>query len=87
MKQLSQKAAIVDEVSEKFTAAASVVVVDYRGLTVDEVTRLRKQLRDANVEMKVIKNSILSRAAKKLALKAWTKYSLDLQPLHSVTKM
>lgn len=52
--------------SEKFTAAASVVVVDYRGLTVDEVTRLRKQLRDANVEMKVIKNSILSRAAKKL---------------------
>ena len=55
MKQLSQKAAIVDEVSEKFTAAASVVVVDYRGLTVDEVTRLRKQLRDANVEMKVIK--------------------------------
>lgn len=55
MKQLSQKAAIVDEVSEKFTAVASVVVVDYRGLTVDEVTRLRKQLRDANVEMKVIK--------------------------------
>ena len=41
--------------SEKFKAAASVVVVDYRGLTVDEVTRLRKQLRDANVEMKVIK--------------------------------
>ncbi|EQC78551.1 LSU ribosomal protein L10p (P0) [Enterococcus sp. HSIEG1] len=45
----------MDEVSEKFKAAASVVVVDYRGLTVDEVTRLRKQLRDANVEMKVIK--------------------------------
>lgn len=63
---IAKKAAIVDEVSEKFTAAASVVVVDYRGLTVDEVTRLRKQLRDANVEMKVIKNSILSRAAKKL---------------------
>ena len=49
---IAKKAAIVDEVSEKFTAAASVVVVDYRGLTVDEVTRLRKQLRDANVEMK-----------------------------------
>ena len=65
---IAKKAAIVDEVSEKFTAAASVVVVDYRGLTVDEVTRLRKQLRDANVEMKVIKNSILSRAAKKAGL-------------------
>ena len=54
--------------SEKFKAAASVVVVDYRGLTVDEVTRLRKQLRDANVEMKVIKNSILSRAAEQAGL-------------------
>ena len=65
---IAKKSAIVDEVSAKFSAAASVVVVDYRGLTVDEVTRLRKQLRDANVEMKVIKNSILSRAAEKAGL-------------------
>ena len=65
---IAKKAAIVDEVSEKFSAAASAVIVDYRGLTVDQVTRLRKQLRDANVEMKVIKNSILSRAAEKSGL-------------------
>ena len=65
---IAKKAAIVEEVSEKFKAAASVVVVDYRGLTVDEVTRLRKQLREANVEMKVIKNSILSRAAEAAGL-------------------
>ena len=65
---IAKKSAIVDEVSAKFSAAASVVVVDYRGLTVDEVTRLRKQLRDANVEMKVIKNSLLSRAAEKAGL-------------------
>jgi len=65
---IAKKSAIVDEVSAKFSAAASVVVVDYRGLTVDEVTRLRKQLRDANVEMKVIKNSILSRTAEKAGL-------------------
>ena len=65
---IAKKSAIVDEVSAKFSAVASVVVVDYRGLTVDEVTRLRKQLRDANVEMKVIKNSILSRAAEKAGL-------------------
>ena len=65
---IAKKSAIVDEVSAKLSAAASVVVVDYRGLTVDEVTRLRKQLRDANVEMKVIKNSILSRAAEKAGL-------------------
>lgn len=65
---IAKKSALVDEVTEKFKAAASVVVVDYRGLTVEEVTNLRKQLRDANVEMKVIKNSILSRAAKQAGL-------------------
>ena len=65
---IAKKAAIVEEVTEKFKAAASVVVVDYRGLTVDEVTRLRKQLREANVEMKVIKNSILTRAAQAAGL-------------------
>ncbi|BBM18954.1 MULTISPECIES: 50S ribosomal protein L10 [Enterococcus] len=65
---IAKKAAIVDEVTEKFNAATSAVIVDYRGLTVDQVTELRKQLRDANVEMKVIKNSILTRAAEKAGL-------------------
>ena len=65
---IAKKAALVEEVTEKFKAAASVVIVDYRGLTVDEVTRLRKQLRDANVEMKVFKNSTLSRAAQAAGL-------------------
>ena len=65
---IAKKAAIVDEVTEKFSAAASAVIVEYRGLTVEQVTELRKQLRDANVEMKVIKNSILVRAAEKAGL-------------------
>lgn len=65
---IAKKSAQVEEVVEKFQQAASVVIVDYRGLTVDEVTTLRKQLREANVEMKVIKNSILSRAAEKAGL-------------------
>lgn len=65
---IAKKAAIVDEVTEKFSAAASAIIVDYRGLTVEQVTELRKQLRDANVEMKVIKNSILVRAAEKAGL-------------------
>lgn len=65
---IAKKAQEVEEVAAKLSASASVVVVDYRGLTVEEVTNLRKQLRDANVEMKVIKNSILSRAAVKAGL-------------------
>ncbi|WEG73238.1 50S ribosomal protein L10 [Vagococcus intermedius] len=65
---IAKKAQLVEEVTTKFKEAASVVVVDYRGLTVEEVTNLRKQLRDANVEMKVIKNSILSRAAEAAGL-------------------
>ena len=65
---IAKKAAIVDEVTEKFNAASSIVVVDYRGLTVEQDTSLRKQLREAGVEMHVIKNSILSRAAKAAGL-------------------
>ena len=60
---IAKKAQEVEVVTAKLKESASVVVVDYRGLTVDEVTSLRKQLRDANVEMKVIKNGILRRAA------------------------
>ncbi|KRO18023.1 ribosomal protein L10 [Lacticaseibacillus saniviri JCM 17471 = DSM 24301] len=68
MKQMSekiiaQKAEIVKGVSEQFKNAASVVVVDYRGLTVAEVTDLRKELRDNGVKMEVIKNTYLRRAA------------------------
>ncbi|MBS7575967.1 MULTISPECIES: 50S ribosomal protein L10 [unclassified Enterococcus] len=65
---IAKKAAIVDQVAEKFQAAASAVIVDSRGLTVEEVTNLRKQLRDNGVEFKVIKNSILRRAAEKQGL-------------------
>ncbi|AYW48143.1 50S ribosomal protein L10 [Tetragenococcus osmophilus] len=65
---IAKKAQIVTEVAQQFNAAESVVFVDYRGLTVDEDTRLRKQLRDENVEMHVIKNSILVRAAQEAGL-------------------
>jgi len=81
---IAKKAAIVEEVFEKFSNASSVVVVDYRGLTVDEVTELRKELREAGVEMRVIKNTFLQT---RLVTKAWMKHSQVLRPLHSVLKM
>ncbi|WP_261810776.1 50S ribosomal protein L10 [Levilactobacillus humaensis] len=62
---IAVKAKIVDEVVEKFNNATSAVVVDYRGLTVEQATELRKELREAGVQMNVIKNKILVRAAEK----------------------
>ncbi|WP_461225734.1 50S ribosomal protein L10 [Lacticaseibacillus suihuaensis] len=60
---IAQKAEVVNGISEQFKAAKSAVVVNYRGLTVAQVTELRKELRDAGVKMEVIKNTYLRRAA------------------------
>ena len=60
---LEQKKQIIDEISEKFKASVSTIVVDYRGLNVAEVTELRKQLREAGIEFKVYKNTMTRRAA------------------------
>ena len=59
---IAKKQQEVNEVVEKINAANSLVVVDYLGLSVAEVTELRKQLREAGVEFKVIKNTIMRRA-------------------------
>ena len=65
---IAKKAELVDVYAQKMTEAASIVVADSRGLSVDEDTQLRKQLREAGVEFKVVKNSILRRAAEKAGL-------------------
>lgn len=59
---IAKKAELVKQANGMLTDAQSAIVVDYRGLTVEEVTDLRKQLRDAGVKMVVIKNKILDRA-------------------------
>ena len=65
---IAKKAQLVTEVSEQFKNASSVVVVDYLGITVEEATNLRAELRKAGVQFAVVKNSILSRAAKEAGL-------------------
>ena len=65
---IAKKAELVDVVAEKMKAAASIVVVDARGLTVEQDTVLRRELRGSEVEYKVIKNSILRRAAEQAGL-------------------
>ena len=71
MKQdvLAQKQAQVDEIAKQLTGAKSVIVVDYLGLTVEQATEMRAELREQNATMQVVKNTILRRAAEKLVLK------------------
>ena len=57
MAKVELKQPIVQEISENIKDAQSVVVVDYRGLTVAEDTQLRKALREAGVTYKVYKNT------------------------------
>lgn len=60
---LESKKQVVAEISEKLKASVSSVVVEYRGLTVAEVTELRRELRKEGIEIKVYKNSYAQRAA------------------------
>ena len=62
MAKIELKQPIVEEISAHIKDAASVVVVDYRGITVAEDTTLRKQLREAGVVYKVYKNTMMTRA-------------------------
>ena len=62
MAKVELKAPIVDEISEKIKNAHAAVLVDHRGLTVEQDTQLRRQLREAGVSYKVYKNTMMKRA-------------------------
>ena len=62
MAKVELKQPIVQEISENIKDAQSLVVVDYRGLTVAEDTELRKALREAGITYKVYKNTLVKRA-------------------------
>ncbi|MBO7747523.1 50S ribosomal protein L10 [Paenibacillus sp. MWE-103] len=61
-KIIQGKEQAVAEITTKLRESSSTVVADYRGLNVAQVTELRKQLREANVEFQVLKNSLVRRA-------------------------
>ena len=65
---LKQKQEQVAALAEKMKNSAAGVLVDYRGITVADDTKLRRELREAGVEYAVIKNNILRRAAEEAGL-------------------
>jgi len=68
------KEAKVAEIKEKLEKSKSVVISKYQGLNVEEDTVLRKTLREAGVEYKVYKNSLVTLAAKELKLDGIVEY-------------
>lgn len=65
---LERKKQMVADLSERIKNSCAGVVVDYKGINVEDDTRLRKELREAGVEYTVVKNSILGRAAQDAGL-------------------
>jgi large subunit ribosomal protein L10 len=57
-----EKVAVVSEVSERLQQVSSAVLTEYRGLDVDEMAQLRRQLREQNAEYRVVKNTLARRA-------------------------
>ena len=73
-KNRQMKEAKVAEIKEKLEKSQSVILASYQGLTVEEDTQLRKNLREAGVEYKVYKNTLVTLAAKELGLEAISEY-------------
>ena len=74
MAKVELKQPIVAEISESIKEAQSVVLVDYRGLTVEQDTKLRKQLRQAGITYKVYKNTMMNFAFKGTDFEALAPY-------------
>ena len=89
MAKVELKQPVVAEIAELFNGAKGAVVVDYRGLTVEQDTQLRKQLREAGVTYKVYKNTMIRFAAKGTAFEAldriWRVRPLWLYPKRMLT--
>ncbi len=65
---IERKADVVKEIISKLKDSSGIVFVDYRGLTDEEMTTLRKELRDNNANMKIYKNTLTKRALDELKI-------------------
>lgn len=74
--RLDRKKEIVAELADKFARSKVVIVTDYKGLDVTAINALRRSLREGQIEYKVVKNSLLIRAAK----------GTDVEPLTDLFK-
>lgn len=73
MAKVEQKQVIVNEIKGHLEGATSILLVDYRGLTVDQDTQLRKELREAGVVYKVYKNTMVNFAVQGTEFEGITK--------------
>ena len=73
-KNRQMKEAKVAEIKEKLEKSQSVILASYQGLTVEEDTQLRKNLREAGIEYRVYKNTLVTLAAKELGLEGIVQY-------------
>ena len=74
MGSLEQKKQVVESIKDKFSKAQSVVMMEYRGLNVGEITELRSKMKKAGNEMKVFKNTLVERAADDCGIEGLNKY-------------
>jgi len=68
---LEQKKQLVADLVEKFNNSNAGVIVEYKGITVEADTKLRKELREAGVDYRVVKNTLLGRAAKEAGIEGF----------------
>ena len=73
-KTLAKKQAVVTELAAKLQNSAAGVLVDYKGITVADDTKLRRELREAGVDYFVVKNTLLERAAEQVGFGDLTNY-------------
>ena len=71
---LENKKAIVNEIAELVEKSSSVVIAEYRGLTVAEIASFKRELLKSNAKMSVYKNSLVERAAEKLGHNELSQY-------------